>query len=235
MMTSVRKKAVILTASTLVVSALAFAYFTGPTSELTLLSRLHYNTLFIYTPCLSGLKTYDDGAIKFNYRQPPALLSHTPVLFVDPLYLASRKHPFADALEAISLEISTGYAYKFKLPPGPLTLPPPKRTIKLKKGLGEVRNWDPSYNDYGPEHLHLYGKNGYVYEIELPFYLERIGDRTLLFAALHHSGVLSLIMPGSFSDYMPPRGFFKWFFTPCADKQLYYSGKAMLESLEISD
>lgn len=230
-----KKTKYLLFAATPLALASIFAYFNGPKSELTLLARLHYNTLFVYTPCLSGLKTYDDGAIKFNYRQPPTLLSHTAVLFVNPLYLASRKHPFADALEAISLEIPTGYAYKFKLPPGTLTLPPPKRTIKLKKGTGEVRNWDPSYKDYGPEHLYLSGKNGYVYQIELPFYLERIGDSFWLPEALYQSGILSWLMPGFFFDRIQPRGLLEWFFTPCADKQLYYSGKTMLESLEISD
>jgi len=212
---------------------LLFAYFYGPKSELTLLAKLHYNTLFVYTPCLSRLKTYDDGAVKFNYRQPPELLSHTAVLFVDPTYMRAAD-PFSDALEAVSLEIPVGYAYKFKLAKKP-SLSPPARTLNLKKGTAEVRTWEPSFKDYGPERLYLYGKNGYIYQIELPFYLERITDRYWLFAALYHSGVLSLIMPGSFTGYMPPRGFLEWFFTPCADKQLYYSGKTMLESLEILD
>lgn len=229
-----KKKKYFLAAAGLLGLASLFAYFYGPKSELTLLAKLHYNTLFVYTPCLSRLKTYDDGAVKFNYRQPPELLSHTPVLFVDPLYHASND-PFSDALEAVSLEMPTGYAYKFKLPPGTLTLPPPKRTLKLKKGTGEVRNWEPSYKDYGPEHLYLYGKNGYVYQIELPFYLERIGDSFWLPEALYQSGILSWLMPGSFSGRMPPRGFLEWFFTPCADKQLYYSGKTMIESMEVLD
>ncbi|MHB0995168.1 MAG: hypothetical protein ACYC2I_02225 [Elusimicrobiales bacterium] len=212
---------------------LFFAYFYGPKSELTLLSRLHYNTLFVYTPCLSKHETYNDGSVKFDYRRPPNLLSHTAVLFIDPNFRA--KDPFADATEAASLELPTGYAYKFKLPAGAPVLPPPARTLKLKKGMGEVRTAEPSFKDYGPERLYISGKNGYLYQIELPFYLERIVDRSWFFAAMYHSGILSSLMPGSFTDYMPPRGFFKWFFTPCADKQMYYSGKALIESLEVAD
>lgn len=232
-MPRLNKKSLLL-ALAAVSAPLLFAYFHGPKSELTLLARLHYNTLFVYTPCLSGLKTYDDGAVKFDYRQPPPLLSHTAVLFVDPLH-HTWNDPFADALEAVSLELPTGYAYKFKLPPGKFTLPPPERTLKLKKGTGEVRKGDPSFKDYGPEHLYLSGKNGYVYQIELPFYLERISDGFWLPEALYQSGILSWLMPGSSYGHMPPRGFLEWFFTPCADKQMYYSGKTMLESLEVLD
>ncbi len=231
----VRKKIIIAIAGGLA-AFLGYAYFSGPVSKLTLLSRLHYNTLFVYTPCLSRLKTYDDGSVKFYYRRPPTALSDTAPLFISPTYNSAEQSQFSDAIEAIDLGIPAChyYSYKFKFPKRP-KFSPPTRTINIKNGTAEVHKGDPSVKDYGPEFLYLYGKNGYVYRIELPFYLERMEDRNWLFAALYHSGVLSLLMPNSFTDYLPPRGFLKWFFTPCADKQLYYSGKAMLESLEISD
>jgi len=218
---------------TVILTPALFAYFYGPKSELTLLARLHYNTLFVYTPCLGRQETYDDGAVKFSYRRPPALLSHTAVLFLDPTYHQTSE-PFADATEAVSLEIPTGYAYKFKLPSKP-ALPAPASRVKLKKGMGEIRNGEPSFKDYGPQHLYLSGKTGYTYKIALPFYLERTVNRTWIFPALYHSGILSRLMPGSFTDYLPPRGFLNWFFTPCADKQMYCSGKVMLESIEVAD
>jgi hypothetical protein len=211
---------------------LLFAYFYGPKSELTLLSRLHYNTLFVYTPCLSKTETFDDGYVRFTYKRPPEFLSNTAVLFIDPMRIRGTKDPFQDAIEAISLDIPTTYAYKYKLPSKPV-FPPAARTIKLKKGIGEIRPGDPSFKDYGPEYLYLTGKNGYIYKIELPFYLGRTGDTFWPLAALYQSGILSRLIPGCFPGYMPPRGFFEWFFTPCADKQLYYSGESILKSIEI--
>lgn len=232
-MTSPSKKLRYSIIGTAILAPMLFSYFYGPKSELTLLAKLHYNTLFIYTPCLGRLETFDDGAVKFSYRRPPAMLSHTAVLSIDPYN--QRTDPFRYAIEAISMDIPTGYAYKFKPPAGKPFLPAPARTVKLKKGSGGIRTGNPSFKNYGPEYLYLSGKNGYTYEIELPFYLERIVDRSWIFPALYHSGILSRIMPESFTNLLPPRGFFKWFFTPCADKQLYCSGEIMLKSIEVSD
>lgn len=209
-----------------------FAYFYGPKSELTLLARLHYNTLFVYTPCLGKLQSYDDGAVRFNYRRPPALLSHTAVLAQAP-GRNKTADLLQDATEAVSLELPFGPAYKLKFKSEPPALPTPTRTLQVRGGTGEIRPGDTSFKDYGPENLYLTRGNGYVYKIELPFYLERIVDRSWIFPALYHSGIFTLLMPGSFTDYLPPRGFLKWFFTPCADKQMYCSGKTMLESIEL--
>lgn len=216
-----------------ILAPILVSYFYGPKSELTLLARLHYNTLFTYTPCLGRLETFDDGAVKFNYRRPPTILSHTAVLVMDPLYRG--RNPFQYATETISLDIPTGYAYKFKLPTGKPFIPAPTKTIKFKKGSGEISTGDSTFKNYGPEYLYLSGKNGYSYKIELPFYLERVVDRSWIFPAMYHSGILSQIMPGSFTNLLPPRGFFKWFFTPSADKQLYCSSEVILKSIEVSD
>lgn len=230
-MTHLNKKLKYSIIGTAILAPMLFSYFYGPKSELTLLSRLHYNALFVYTPCLGRLETFDDGAVKFNYRRPPAMLSHTAVLIMNPFNRGTET--FRYATEAISLDIPTGYAYKFKPPAGKPFLLAPVRTIKLKKGSGGIRIGGPAFKDYGPEFLYLSGKNGYTYEIELPFYLERMVDRSWIFPALYHSGILSML--GSFTNLLPPRGFFKWFFTPCADKQLYCSGEIMLKSIEVSE
>ncbi|OGR68775.1 MAG: hypothetical protein A2081_05155 [Elusimicrobia bacterium GWC2_61_19] len=220
---------------------LLFAYFYGPKSELTLLARLHYNTLFVYTPCLGRAETYDDGAVKFNYIRPPELLSHTAVLFMDP-YAAGTTTPWhKGAKEVVDLGLPSGplgTVYRFIPPAGSPVLSasgPGARAIKLKKGEGVIRTEEPSFKNYRPEFLYVSGKNGYIYRLPLPFYLERIVDRSWLFPALYHSGILSLLMPGSYTDLLPPRGFLKWFFTPSADKQLSCSGEAMLRSIEVSD
>jgi len=215
-----------------ILAPMLFSYFYGPKSELTLLARLHYNTLFVYTPCLGRMQSYDDGIVRFNYRRPPALLSHTAVLFVTPGHNRTADI-LQEATEVVNLELPFGPAYKLKFKSELPALPTPVRTMKVRGGTGEIRPGVSTFKDYGPEYLYLTLKNGYIYKIELPFYLERIVDRSWIFPALYHTGILTWLMPGAFADYLPPRGFWEWFFTPCADKQMYCSGKTMMESIEL--
>ena len=234
-MTRLNKKLMLSLISAVILAPVLFAYFYGPKSELTLLSKAHYNTLFVFTPCLGSAKTYDDGYIKFNYTLPPVLLSHTAAFFIDPFYRGAA-NPFHDATEVADLDLPFKPSYKYKTPAGAPGLEAPgSKTVGFKKGKGVLRTEEPSLGSYGPEYLYILVKNGYMYRVAMPFYPERVVDRSWFFPALYHSRILSHVMPGSFTDLLPPRGFLNWFFTPCADKQMFCSASAALQSIEVAD
>ena len=214
---------------------LLLPYSFGPASNLTLLSKLHYNTLFVLTPCMGSTKTYEDESVKLDYIEPPDILRHTYYYWVPNSNDLTYDSPFTHASEAIDMEISLKPSYKFKMPGG---IPnPAKKTgkgpepiiVNLKKGSGIIKTLCPIEKDLGFKDLYIVGKNDYIYRIAMPYYFERTVDGAWLFRALYHTGIL----PGSFTDRVKPRGFFTWFFTPCSDKQMYCSSNMIMKSLEV--
>lgn len=232
--TMLKPKFIYLGSGLILALLLAGVYRFGPESELSLLSRLHYNTLFILTPCMGEKRTYDDGSVKFHYIKPPRFFSNTAPIFIDPLH-HSGLNPFRDASEVIDMNLSFHYAYKFR-PARPSDSAPGigTREIQFRNGKGVVKIEAPSATKYGPEFVY-FTKSSYTYRIPLPVYAERMTDKTWLSAALHHAGILDALLPGVFIEFPPPRGFFTWFFTPCADKQWHCSSNAILNSLEMQD
>jgi len=210
------------------------AYRFGPESELTLFSRLHYNTLFVITPCMGKKQAYDDGNVTFNYTTPPSFFSNTASIFINTTHQADM-NPFRNAIEVIDMNLPFLPSYKFReSQPKDISRPIGAREIRFKNAKVIIKADGPSTAKYGPEFIY-FTANGYIYRISLPTYAERMTDRSWLYASLHHSGILSTILPGAFSNFPPPRGFFAWFFTPCADKQLHCSSSEILKSLEILD
>lgn len=216
------------------------AYFFGPESKLTLLSRLHYNTLFVLTPCIGRTKTYDDGYINFKYTEPPGILSHTATLFTGLLHIYEVT-PLSDATEVVDMGITLKPSYKYKVqgsrpnPTEPTGSGPKPRAVNFRKGTGIIRTEKLLDESVGFEYLYITGRNGYIYRIAMPFYLYRKADMSWFFSAFYHSHILSWLLPGSFTDLVQPRGFINWFLTPCADKQAYCAANKVIKSLEVKD
>jgi len=216
-------------------SLIVLAYFFGPESNLTLLSRLHYNALFILTPCIGEVKSYEDESIKFDYIEPPGILRHVDYYWVPNSNDLTYDSPFRHASEAIDMRISLKPSYKFKLPGGiPNSVEktakwPEPKIVNLKRGSGVIKIVYPMEKDLGFKDLYVTGKNDYIYSIPMPYYFERTVDGSWFFRALYHTEIL----PGSFTDIVKPRGFFTWLFTPCADKQMYCSSNMIIKSLEV--
>ncbi len=228
-------------AGIIIFGLLILIYFFGPESKLTLLSRVHYNTLFVLTPCLGETKSYEDESIKFNYTKPPGIFSHITPSPAPSNLNPSYHSPFEMASEVIDMGIAISPSYKYKIqsnrfnPTEKTGIGPEPRTVNLKKGVGVIKTENPIDKDLGFEYLYITGKNDYTYRISMPFYVERIINKSWFYRALYHSGILSWLQSVDYSISARPRGFFTWFITPCADKQAYCSTNTIMKSLEVKD
>jgi len=223
------------------------AYFFGPDSKLTLIARLHYNTLFILTPCVGSVETYSDEAISFNYTVPPVALNRTASAFINPF--SSRRGPESDISGYIDMNIPLKPSHKYKaqaakeagtVNSGAARLeellgrsgPAPVKA-GLKKGTGFIRKEGIFGGPGNFEFLYVLGKNDYVYRIVMPFYPYRHNDDFLwLELALYNANLLSR---DHYTNLPQPRGFWNWFLTPSADKQAYCCGNTIRKTFEIKD
>lgn len=218
-------------------------YFSGPASELTLISRLHYNAVFNLTPCMGMRKNYDDGVISFSYPVPPAILNRTPPVFISP-FQSKRESEALGAYIEVDAQLKPSYRY-----PAPAyieTQAPAEPRLKailrssgaepvkmeLRKSSAFVRKEGAFGGEGDNEFLYVLGKNGYIYRLAMPRYPSRKHNGLWLVQALYNSGLLSR---DYYTDQPQPQGFWKWFLTPGADKQAYCAGNALKETLEVKD
>jgi hypothetical protein len=211
----------------------AAIYISGPESKLTLLSRLHYNTVYLLTPCSVGeTRKHSDESISFEYIAPPKSLI---VRHADggPLNGFHRKNWLDEITDATILDSGIDYALKFRLPA--------KAQAELENQLREsaqvVADTGFVYhirkeNDFAAEgendYLYAAGKNRYFYRILLPVYPNRDEDKWLLVRALHAAGMLNIqIGSEGYPIYAPTFGFVDWFFQPSAEKLSYCSAKRL--------
>lgn len=208
-----RVKSGYLAAAGLLGLALAF-YFAGPASELTLLNRLHYNTLFLLTPCLGDRTIYDDGAVSFSYTTPPGTLNRQEPAFLGIFSTAGKD---LASWEDLNLRLSPSYRFKVSAGKSLAGIVEASSPRAVKVGNGEAFiSTEGTFGGNGDlKFLYALGKNGYVYRLALPRYPARGLDDAWLLQAL---------------DAPRAQGFLYWFLTPAAEKQAYCSAELMIKT-----
>lgn len=211
-----RVKSIYLAAVGLLGLTLGF-YFAGPADELTLLTRLHYNTLFLLTPCLGDSTTYDDDAVAFSYTMPPRMMNRQEPVFVGMFAPAGKE---LAGWEDLNLRLSP--SYRFKAPAGKslaeIVANSSPQAVKAGNGEALIATEGAFGGSGDIKFLYAMGKNGYVYRLALPRYPARRDDAAWLAQAL---------------DAPRAQGFLYWLLTPAAEKQAYCSAEMMLKTFQL--
>lgn len=210
------------------IAGLTLVYLAGPANKLGRLSRLHYNALFLLTPCLGPSAAYDDGAVAFSYKVPPDMVNRQEPAFWD---LFSRAGSRLAGWENLNVRLSP--SYRFKAPAGKdlaaIVAAASPQVVKVSGGDALMTTEGVFGGSGDLKFLYVMGKNGYVYRLAMPRYPAREESGSWVRRALESTPLLEVVS----TDMPRSRGFLYWFLTPSAEKQAYCSARTTLKTLAL--
>lgn len=221
-------------------------YFSGPARELPLLPRLHYNAVFMLTPCVSRTAAYSEDGISFHYLIPGKLLrfpersdpslTHHPMPVSATLETAINTEVMDIPLQPSNKYWRIGAGASVSNSSGPALLPGFARDVGYEKSRPSISRGQILLRREGLaggngeyEFLYTYGDNGRFFRIAMPRYPARRHKNSWFHQAAYNSRLLPLDMMEG-----PQPGFLRWFLRPGAEKMEYCSGKLIRETIVYS-